>query len=718
MEQICVEKLVNLVNYQFVLNFELPLNLSVEQNINLNAEIKEVKKYLRSDGLMISGSILEDMSFKQETISQIYCFTYLVPLSDIKETNLLNFEIEVSIEKIQHHLIRTKGQVFLKQQFQMKLVLAEYQVKECYRNLIKEFQKKSGFFLKKVGKFKESFLKIYPIILPEDFFIVSKVVGLIKNHKVELINNGCLIDIFSSFQGEYVTDQQKMATFFFEAKENFFLPISEEMSRKSDETLLTISLGDLILEDGELMVLYHCTVQLLQKKEYNYYTGELTTCPLSDDIELKTIQVENVSQMLRDNQMVKEVIELKVLLIKEVIKIYCEFKKLKIEQTKENLLLSGELEYTLIYITVQGKECSHQWLKRINKRIQLKNFDIEIKGFWQMDPIITIPAWEFQNEKLVMETMIDYQGFFYYQFLDSVITAVSGELEEVNQEKFYVNELIDADQIFFEDSEKVYLLRYASQILRIDSRIKGCQIRTVQGGWVVKGEGELAIYYLTQEGEMHISKQFSFYRFLPCNKTLLNLSIIVDPGVQVLDQEMLEDGSLIRIQYLINIDYQVFQKREEKLVIGVSEGVFQESLRPILQMGSVAKNLSYRISISDKVFFQQVKVIEDLQLFLRDYQIKLSGEELKLVGEAEIKIKYLNIWGRQKKKVLTVPVEITEKVSLEDELYQTFRVIPRVCAFIKDYEYMLEGHPQKSRKMKLSFGLEMSYRLLGVLKRD
>ncbi|AZR74520.1 hypothetical protein BBF96_14675 [Anoxybacter fermentans] len=695
MESIFVEELVNLRHYRFDLDFELPLNLSSFSYPELSAKVKKIRQFLRPEGLMVNGMIAEELTFTRDGIREmmdhIFHFTYLIPGSDLMEANLLNFEIDLSIEQIDYHLIKKKGQVFLKQKIQMKLIFAEYHVKDHYK--LEGLKKKSGIFQKKKGELEKSFLRIYPIQLPEDFFLLSKITGVIDKKKSEITQDGCFIDITCLFWGEYVTDQQKLGTFFFEKKEHFFIPKSDDLKGISDEAWVLIDLDDLVMEEGELVVLYHCQIKFFQKKEVNYYTGESSILP--EGVEMKVVEVEQIGQPVYSTQMLEESIDLSDFNIEQVVDITGEFIRLKIEKVKKQLFISGDLEYIITYLDKDGIKRNHKWSRLVEQMIINETFLEDQRGYWQVEAVVEIPDFNIRDKRLSIKAVIDYQGIYHYLFREPVLTRVEGMGEGIKWEKFYLTEEVDRDQIVFPREEKVYLYRYASQILKIESRIKDWQIRFTERGWIIRGEVELTIYYLSENSERHHCQTFYFYRYIPLKKFIPGIQIHLTPRIKIVDHELLEDGSLVRVCCLVYLNYFLYQRKEHELVTDLKIKT-AEWFRPVLKMGSVEQRLEERILLG------QIEEVQELELNLRDYEVNLNSGVLRLDGEVDVKIK-----EKERVKIVPVQLEIKEKITLKGKYYNKIKVFP----VIKGYEY----HSHNNGQLHLSILMELSYRLIGMV---
>lgn len=713
MERVLIEELVNARQYHFTLHFELPLNLSMALHPKVTGKVENVRQNLRPEGLMISGELVEKVHFaiggNVKELDHSFHFTYLISKQDLLEANLLNFEVQVAIEQIQYHLIKKNGHVLLKQRFEMKVDLAEYHLRDQSLLPIGGMQKRTGIFLKPIGKCQKNFLKLYPIRLPDDFSLLSKLSGIVDQKEIEVTPEGCLLDLNSRIQAEYVTEEQKLGTFFFERKENFFLPLSSDLQGSVDEVKVEVELSEISLEkEGEVVILYHCQIFLYQKSEVDYFTGNETELP--PGAQWKQIEVEQVGNPIIASRMLEEELDLTDLPIKQVTGVtgLCVF--LKVEEGLEQLFLTGELEYQIIYLTEEGIEQTRSLSQVVEEMILIPNQG----GAWHFIADVQIPDWHFLDGKIYFDAMIDFQGAYHERRIEPILVQLPECLEEVIQESFYLTEEMGGDELQFQNNEKIYLQRYASQILRCEGQVLDQQIRRVQGGWMMRGQGELTIYYLSSEGERHFAHPFRFYQYIPSTietPNLGNLIIRAKASVKILDYELLEDGSVVQLQYLGQIRYTLFQQREMELITGIEWGLARSS-RPILQTGVFEERLEQRLPLEEGGFFpsNRIRQIQDLTLDLKEYQVELVQDELSLTGEVEVQVRYKTGWGKERWKTLPLKVQMKEKVIVEGEPCQQYRAVPMV----KGYEYMLTGHPQHQGQVELSINLELTYRLVGT----
>lgn len=678
----------------------------------VTGKVENVRQSFQPEGLMVSGEVVEKVQFaiggNVKELDHSFYFTYLISKHDLLETNLLNFEVQVAIEQIQFHLIKKNGHVLLQQRFEMKVDLAEYHLGDQFLLPINGIQKRTGIFLRPIGKCQKNFLKLYPIRLPDDFSLLSKLSGIADQKEIQITQKGCLLDLNSRIQIEYITNEQKLGTFFFECKENFFLPTPSDLQGAIDEVQMEIELSDISLEIGEeVMILYQCQILLYQKSEVDYFTGNEAEFP--PGAQWKQIEVEQVGNSIVSSQMLEEELDLTDLLIKQIIKVTGKSVNLEVEEGQEQLFLTGELEYQIIYLTEEGIEQVRSVFRVVEEMILASNRD----GSWGFMTDVQIPEWQFLDGKIHFDVVVDFQGVYHQRRIEPILVQLPDCLEDVVQERFYLTEELDFDEFQFQNDEKIYLQRYASQVIRCEGQVMDQQIYPVQGGWMMRGRGELVIYYLSSEGERHLAHPFRFYQYIPMiikTSEVGKLMIRAKPLIKVIDYELLEDGSVVLLQYLGQIRYTLFRQTEMELVTTMEWGLARSS-RPILQMGEFEKRLEQRLSLEQRDFllFNWIRQIQELTLDLKEYQVDLIQDELLVTGEVEVQVRYKTRWGKERWKAIPLKVQMTEKVALEGEPCQQYRAV----LILKGYEYMLTGHPQHQRQVELNIILGLAYRLVG-----
>lgn len=822
MRHVLVEELVNLRHYQFALSFDLPLQVSMAAHLELTAEVKDIRQFLRPEGLHLHGTAREELSIAdrecRERKEQFFHFTYLIPIADLKEANLLNFEVEVMVEQIQYHLIKKDGQVFLKQQLQMKINLLEYHLTDQTKFSIEGLQKKSGFLQKKIKEEEQSLLKVYPIQLPGDFAQLHRMTGQIDREKVEVTGEGCILEFTCRIQCEYVTTGQKLGTFFFEKNEYIFFPFSNGFAN-SGEVKARITLNDLTLnldsialtdipttsgskdksavsdrelidfESGsgrqssglqsegkeltaEVTVLYLCRLQFYQKNEVFYYTVE--TSDSLQGARVKKIEVEQLGQRLVHSNMLEERVDLTPLDVVQVVSVDAIFLEKQIDEAREQLFLSSVLEFIIYYIDSAGLERSYRWTRRADEMIAYMALPVDGEGRWQLEAAVKMGSWECVSprseggekvsrlrereaqekagqlqerkdqekvsllqqgeavrgygnagiqrntgqqvkskpvgpQELVLTAVLDYQMAYYVTAIEPVLIELPALLEEVQTERFYLTEKVGQGEITFQGEEKAYLLRYATKIRQITGQVRNWQVRTLEGGWMVRGQGDIDIYFLDREGERHYSQPFRFYQYIPQSNVAPDTEVRLEPRVLILDHELLEDGSALQMQYLVRLEYALFHRVEEEVVTGIGPDPGLR-MRPVLQTGLLEQRLSQRVTLEERAWaLNTVKAVHDLKLDWRNYRTWCEAGMLNLIGEALLEVRYETTFGKERLKVIPLPIEILEQITTEGEPYQL-----RAVSQIKGYDYRLTGHPAKDGQIELSIALELHYRLIGT----
>lgn len=783
MKHVLVEELINLRQYQFALSFDLPLQVSMAVHLELQAKVTEVRQLLRPEGLHLHGTVLEELRLtdgeSHERREQLFHFTYLIPRADLKEANLLNFEIEATIEQVLYHFIKKDGQVILKQQLQMKINLLEYQVTDRSRFVIGGLQKKSGFLQRKIGEEERSLLRLYPVQLPADFAQLHRLTGQLDQEKVEVTQDGCILEFVCRMQCEYVTTGQKLGTFFFEKNEYVFFPLVHGFTGGS-EAEAYVTLNDLSLDSelagevasAEITALYLMRVQFYQKNEVCYYTPETSDIPEGSSV--KMIEVEQLGQTLVHSNLLEERVSLAELDLKQVVNVDVSFLEKQVDEA-EQLLLSGMLEFIIYYIDDAGLERSFRWVRRVDEMITYTALPVKGEGRWRLNASVKIASWDGSKvsgagdkdkisppglgnvgesrekanlggasqtsenrenaglrdlrraranqvhesppgenravgeRELVLTVVLDYQLAYYLTTVEPVLTELPDVLEEVQRERFCLVEEIARGEVTFQGEEKAYLLRYATKIRQITGRVQSWQVRTLEGGWMVRGEGDIDIYFLDREGERHFSQPFRFYQYIPASNVSPDTEVRLAPRVLILDHEMLEDGSALRVQYLVRLEYALFRRLEEELITGIGAASHLR-VRPVLRAGLVEQKLSQRVALEERVWaLNMVKAVHDLKLDWRNYRVWLETGSIKLVGEMVLEVRYETTFGKERVKIIPLPIEILEQITIQGEPYQ-LRAVPQ----IKGYDYRLTGHPAKDGQIELSIALEVHYRLIGT----
>ncbi len=718
-----MEKLVNIYNYQFDLCYEIPVDFSMNVHPRITAEVIEKKQLLRPEGLLISGTIVGKIHLspydivsvegkkQQSKISEhTYFFTYLIPDEELKERNLLNYEFEVQIEKINYYFIKKKGQVFLIQQLHMILDLAHYSLENLNMDLLGGMQKKSGVFLKKSKDIEESFLKISPLDLPPDFSSIINISGRVDNFEIDLIQDGCLVDVIGKFHCEYITEDKRIGIFFFEKEEHFFFPMIDLDPKVIVKHDIQIDLKDISLErDNNLLILYHCQINFFQKQETVYFTGNQPTNNVC-----KTIQIEQISQPVVKSQMLKEEVNLKNIPIAQILELTGEFTETLLEKVSDQLLISGFVNYVCSYLDLDGVERIYEGQCKVEEMVNLPNYPQQFSENWSLETRVEVPTWELVDAVLLMKLIIDYEVCSYKKSFELVVIDFPQRL--VKRERFYLTEEINRGRCLFHDSEKIYLNRYAESILRIESKIIDWQTRRLDMGWLVKGSGELVIYYLNEDGEFHQSKDFSFYHYLQLENEL-GIEVQVTPELHILDNSLLQDGSLVRIEYLIRQNYQILKKAEEWLVVEMGcELNSKQKIRPILKMDSINKRFDKVLSLGSEEFSENgLSEILELKMTFGDYDLDYRDQILFFTGELEIEIRYTNQRGKLRTDRLPIPMEVKERIEIEDDMLPNGDL--RAFPVIKNYEYTINsgsGHPlQTENYIYLCVDLEINYRMVG-----
>lgn len=719
MGNMLVEKLIDLRRYQFELFYELPVDFSVSSSLEINAWVEDLQQSFSYAGLLIKGTVLERIRLTSEKNSldqdeQVFYFTYLLPNEDLKTNNLLNLDYQLQISQIHYHLIQKKGRVFLKQQLQIDLELRQYTVENMTLVSLDGLERKTGTFLKKYSDLEKSFLKSYAIDLPVDFFSLIKISGKVDDLVFEIIQDGCLIDFVALLQGEYVNTQKQIGMVFLEKKEHFFIPFPELNTSSSEEIRVQIDLKELSWEkDQKLLLLYQCQIEFFRKAEIAYYTGDQRRLP--EGSKLENYEVEETSLPLKTSQMFKEKKQLGQLKIKQIIRISGELTQVKIEEIKLNnvthqLLISGQIEYICCYLDEQGIEKTIFGDKPIEQLIPAGKFDFPKTGYWQLESSVDIPTWELVTAELAFEIIIDLEACYHYFVIEPIL--ISCPVAKLEREKLYLLQQVSTEQVYFPADAKIYLERYAQQISQIENRVTHWQKRQIAGGWLISGNGELIIYYLTEAGEFHHAHRFSFSQYLPTEDVRAQ-EMRLQPEVQTLDSRLLEDGSLASVKYLLWLKYHLFQRKEESVIREIKLAQ-PEGVRPIVQMDKLEQRLEQVISLKKgAIFADQVKKVEGLELKIGNYQWKLTNRELKITGEIEIQIRYMNTRRRELLKVYPIQFAFLENIDLEGEVWSDEEI--RIAPLIKNYEYSLNSLPtqQKMTELYLSIQLEIDYRILG-----
>lgn len=711
MEHVLVETLVNVRQYQCMLHFELPLDVPVASHPEMHARVQGIRTWLKPEGLFLHGTVLEEVSYlrehgEREQKEQMLHFTYLVPVSDLQEPNLLNLQIEPTVEQMHYHCIRKDRQVIIQQDLLLQLVLSEYSVLESASSLSTGLQKKSGIFLKRVGEVEESFLKMYPVQRPDDFSLLIKLSGQVNELKVERTEDGCILDWICHIQGEYVTDAGKVGTFFFEKREYVFFPLPSALTTEAGQIRAQVTIPDLTLESAEeLMVLYRCHLQLVEPCEIHFYTGNPVTLP--EGAVLKRVEVEQVSQQqMIASQMIEERIDLVTLAVASITQVSGECKHVQVEEVQDQLLISGDLEFAVTYLDQDRLERTYLWKKQFDQIIPC----MEPRGGWRMDAQVQVPDWAIRDGTLSLTAVVDYQGQYHIRSQEWVLAEAPAEWQHTQQERFLVREEIDAGYITLSGEENVYLHRYATRILQIQGQITAWQVRAVDGGWMAKGQAELVIYYETGEGERHISQPFRWYQFIPSADTSIGTDFDLHPELRVLDTEMLEDGSVVRLRHLIRLLYTIYREREEEIVTKMD--FCTGRMRPVLSTGRIERQFTERISLEDGLLaMNRVREIQSVQIGWRDYHVHLHEDALELVGEVEVQTRYRNRMGRERVQVNLLLLRLLQPLAVEGEPCQQVRAVP----LIKGYDYRLTAHPPKESTLDLSIFVELCYRLVGQI---
>lgn len=711
MEHVLVETLLHVRQYRCMLHFELPADIPTASQPEIQCRVQGIRPWLKPEGLLLQGTILEELSYlldngEREQREQVLHFTYLVPISDLREPNLLNFEVQPVIEQLHYHCVRKDRQVVIRQNLQLQLVLYEYGVQESASWRDTGLQKKSGLFLKHTGEVEESFLKIEQIQLPDDFSLLIKLSGRVHELKTERTDDGCMVDWVCHVQGEYVTREEKVGTFFFEKREYVFLPLPHASAVDAEQILARVTVSELALEsDEEMMILYRCHLQTAEWCATHYYTVDPARLP--EGAAARRMEVEQQSgRQVTASRMLEERADLVQLPVERITRISGECKEIHTEEVQGQLLVSGDLEFTAVYLGQDGLERTYGWVKHFDQMILCT----EPGGGWQTEAQVQIADWAFCNGKLELSAVINFQSQYRSRGQEWVLIRVPTEWQGVERACFLVREEIAADQVTFTGEENVYLHRYAQRILQTQGQVTGWQVKVVDGGWMIKGQAELVIYYETGEGERHIGQPFRWYQFIPSAGPTHGAILQLRPGMQILDEELLEDGSLLRLRHLIRLSYVVCQEHEEELVTAM-EAAFGR-MRPVLQTGRVERQFIEQIGLEEGLLpVNRVKEIQEVQVEWRDYAVRMRDEELEVEGEVEVQIRYRNRFGRERVKRSSLPVRFVERIAAEGEPSQQVRAVP----LIKGYDYRLTGHPPKENTMKLSISVELNYRLVGQI---
>lgn len=720
MDDMLIEKLINFRKYEFELFYELPVEFSASSRLELNAWVKDAQQLFSLEGLLIKGTISEKIGLISEVASpdqdqRIFYFTFLIPDSDLKTKNLLNIDCRLQISQLNYHLIKKKGRVFLKQKLKMDLELHEYAVEKAINFSLEGLEKKTGAFLKKFFELEKSFLKSYAIDLPVDFLSLKKISGKVDNLVFERIQDGCLLDFVARLQGEYLNTRKQIGMFFFEKREHFFIPFPELSSSSPEEIKVLLDLKELSLEkDRKLLLLYQCEIDFYQKSEVMYYTGDIQQIPAGSKVE--SYEIEEMSLPLKASQIFNEKKKLGHLDVSQILRISGELIDVKIDEVKiknirQQLLISGQIDYICLYLDESGVEKTIFGKKQIEQLMAIGDVIPQKTGYWTLESLVTVPTWELTTTDVSFEIIIDFQAFFHYFIIQPIL--ISLPYGQQKRERLYLLQQISADQIYFPAEEKIYLQRYAKQISQIENKILEWQKRQVAGGWLVSGNGEFVIYYLTAEGEFHFLQTFSFSHYLPTENVWAK-EIRLQPQIQILDMRLLEDGSLVRIEYLLWLKYQLLQRKEEWVVLEIKLEE-PKATRPIFKMDKLEQRLEKLIPLKKgKIFADQVKKVENLELKIGDYQWQLTNQDLKITGDIEVQMRYLNTRGRRFFKIIPVQFAFNESIDLEGQAWSDENI--RLAPQIKNYQYLLNAppaYPQKEIELYLCIQLEINYRILG-----
>ena len=697
-----IEELNTLNYYHFNLAFELPLDLSVDVKPEINAHISRLNKKLRPNGLLISGIISEKVTIsfgdKFDNIDQNFHFKYLIPQQDLKTKNLLNYDIEPVIEQIDYYLIKRKGQVFLKQKFNIKLMVAEYQLKEDIYSPQSKLEKKSGFFLKKVESIEKSFLKVYQPELPQDFSSLSRLTGRIEEKRTNLTEEGCFVDCTALIQGEYITHGEKIGTFFFEKREDFFIPISQSV--EDGQLQVNLKINEILMEDNdqEIILVINCQIEIFKNEEINYYIDLSQILPRGTDS--KFLEVFQSSPPYLSNTMLDEELELKID-IKEIEKVEGWGELLNLEQYKDKIILTVEVEYLITYIDKEDKEKSYKYSRQLEEMIQVDIFTQT--GKWEVEIEVEISGYQNREGRLIFNPVVDYRATYHYTVSEQVLIKTDQVNKNIHSERLYVKRILEQDKIVFQKQEKIFLHRYASQVGRIDSRLKDWTAKEVEGGWLIKSEAELTLYYQAEGEERHFSHTFSYYQYLPGERKGIKLDL--EARIKTIDYQLEEDGSLVLVHSLITFNYNFYHYEEEEVVTELAYNRDHQQ-RPVLSQGVLNKKIVDNLSLDQTV----IKKIENLNIHLQDYEVVFTEGVLSFDGRADCNLEYLDSDGQRQIKVIPIKLELKEEIGYEGDSFDKLKCIPE----IKEIQYLVQSHPHRI-KVNLIIKAQFSYRLIGMV---